>query len=49
MVFGAKDERDMFLGSTLARGAGSKKVDPGEPHEPMELKVSKDIQIEIKS
>ncbi|KAG1366976.1 hypothetical protein COCNU_13G007660 [Cocos nucifera] len=49
MVFGMKDEWDMFLGSTSTWGAGSRKVDPGEPQELMQWEVLEDIEIEIKS
>ena len=48
MVSGAKDKRDMFLGSTSARGAELKKIDSDEPHEPMEWEVLEDIRIKIK-
>ena len=44
---GAKDERDMFLCSTLVGGAESREVGSDEPHEPMEWEVSEDIWIEI--
>ena len=47
MVSGAKDERDMFLGSTSAKGVESKKVGLDKPRELMEWEVSEDIWIKM--